>query len=204
VTRIPVILSLVVLLLAPGCGGDDEPAKKEPKPPAEPALKPGEVPPGNVARVTDTLISKERYDHWAAASKKQDPPCRGRTCLAQTMEFLISAEWLGQEATMQGISVTDAEIDKEFERQRKESFPRAEDYEKFLRESGQTEADLRYRIKLSLISDKLQKRAGEGVSGKDRQKALDRFVKEYQQRYKAKTICAPGYKVEQCGSVAPG
>jgi foldase protein PrsA len=74
----------------------------------------------------------------------------------QTMQFLISAQWLQQEADKRNIKVTDAEVQKTFQQQKKQSFPKEADYQKFLKSSGQTEADLLYRVKLSVLTNKLQ------------------------------------------------
>src|SRR3954464_4756741 len=74
----------------------------------------------------------------------------------QTMQFLISAQWLQQEADKRNIDVSDAEVQKTFQQQKKQSFPKEADYQKFLKSSGQTEADLLFRVKLSVLTNKIQ------------------------------------------------
>src|SRR4051794_38274328 len=74
----------------------------------------------------------------------------------QTMQFLISAQWLTQEAKKRNITATDQEVQTAFQQQKKQSFPKEADYQKFLQSSGQTEADLLYRVRLSVLTNKLQ------------------------------------------------
>ncbi len=75
----------------------------------------------------------------------------------QTLQFLISSQWLQQEASKRKISATDKEVQTTFQQQKKQSFPKEADYQKFLSTSGQSETDLLYRVKLSVLTNKLQK-----------------------------------------------
>src|SRR5215213_7629095 len=63
----------------------------------------------------------------------------------QVVGLLISFEWIKREAEKQGVKVTDAEVKKSFEEQKKQNFPKAADYEKFLKDSGQTNDDVLLR-----------------------------------------------------------
>jgi foldase protein PrsA len=74
----------------------------------------------------------------------------------QTLQFLISSEWLTQEASKRKITATDKEVQTTFQQQKKQSFPKEADYQKFLQTSGQSETDLLYRVKLSVLTNKLQ------------------------------------------------
>jgi foldase protein PrsA len=74
----------------------------------------------------------------------------------QTMQFLISAQWLLQESKKRNITATDKEVQTTFQQQKKQSFPKEADYQKFLASSGQTEQDLLYRVRLSVLTNKLQ------------------------------------------------
>ena len=74
----------------------------------------------------------------------------------QTLQFLISSQWLTQEAAKRKITATDKEVQTTFQQQKKQSFPKEADYQKFLQTSGQSETDLLYRVKLSVLTNKLQ------------------------------------------------
>ncbi len=92
----------------------------------------------------------------------------------QVMQLLISFEWIQGEAEEMGIKVSDAEVDKEFQKQKKQSFPKNADYRKFLKQSGQTEEDILLRVKLDTLSNKIREKV---TKGKD--KVTDAQVKTY-------------------------
>jgi foldase protein PrsA len=73
-----------------------------------------------------------------------------------TMQFLISSQWLLQETAKRKIVASDKEVRTTFDQQKKQSFPKEADYQKFLTSSGQTEADLLFRIKQTVLINKLQ------------------------------------------------
>jgi foldase protein PrsA len=74
----------------------------------------------------------------------------------QVMQFLISGEWLEQEAAEREIQVDDAQVRQQFEDQKRQSFGKEADYEEFLRTSGQTEEDLLYRVRLDILANKIR------------------------------------------------
>ena len=52
--------------------------------------------------------------------------------------------------------MTDAQVKKDFDKQRKQSFPKDADYLAFLKSSGYVQEDLLYRIKIQDLSEKLR------------------------------------------------
>ena len=56
----------------------------------------------------------------------------------QVLQLLISFKWIQGEADAMEVKVTDAEVKKSFDEQKKQSFPKDADYKKFLSTSGQT------------------------------------------------------------------
>ncbi len=97
----------------------------------------------------------------------------------QVLQLLISFQWLEGEAEEQGLEVTDAEVKKSFEQQKKQSFPKEKDYQQFLETSGQTEEDLLYRVRLSVLTNKLQQSII-----KDEGKPTDAEIEEYYEENK--------------------
>lgn len=88
----------------------------------------------------------------------------------QVMQFLVSAEWIEQEAADRDVKVTEAEVRQQFQDQKKQSFPDDESYKEFLRTSGQTEQDLLFRVRLDVLSNKVRQEVIEGkgqVSNED-------------------------------------
>jgi foldase protein PrsA len=76
----------------------------------------------------------------------------------QVMQFLISSRWVELEAEEQGVEAEPEEVNRTFEEQKKQSFPSNREYQAFLKSSGQTEADLKYRIKLDVLSNEIRKK----------------------------------------------
>src|SRR3954464_7902709 len=65
----------------------------------------------------------------------------------QVIGLLVSYKWIQGEADKQGVKVTDAEVQKSFDTQRKQNFPKDADFQKFLKTSGQSQADILMRVK---------------------------------------------------------
>jgi foldase protein PrsA len=97
----------------------------------------------------------------------------------QVMQLLIQNEWVQGEAEAQGVKVTDAEVKKAFEEQKKQSFPKPADYKKFLETSGFTEEDILFRVRLEQLSNKLREKV---IKGKD--KVSDEQIKTYYDKNK--------------------
>ena len=74
----------------------------------------------------------------------------------EVLGFLISSAWVLGEGKSLGIKLTDAEVHKQFEKIKTEQFPKPAEFEKFLASSGQTVSDLLLRVKLNLLSQKIQ------------------------------------------------
>ena len=54
----------------------------------------------------------------------------------EVMQFLIQAEWVEQEAENQDVKVSDAEVERSLEDQKKQAFPKEKDYQEFLEDLG--------------------------------------------------------------------
>ena len=80
----------------------------------------------------------------------------------QVMQFLISSEWIEAEAEERGIEATDREVDRMFEDQKRQSFPSEVEYRQFLQASGQSEADLKFRVRLDVLSNKVREEIVKG------------------------------------------
>src|SRR4051794_7222098 len=97
----------------------------------------------------------------------------------QTMQFLVSSQWLFQEAKARNITVSDKEVQTTFQQQKQQSFPKEAAYQKYLQTTGQSEADLLYRIKASVLTNKLQQ-----AIVKDKGKVSDQQITDYYNKNK--------------------
>jgi foldase protein PrsA len=95
----------------------------------------------------------------------------------QTMQFLISAQWLDQEAKARDVKATPAQVRKTFEDQKKQAFPKEADYQKFLKTSGRTEADLLFQVRLSVLTNALQAKVVEKAGKVDPKEISDYYDK---------------------------
>jgi len=114
-------------------------------------------------------ISKADFDHaleLAAAAgglKKVPKPGEGQYDeLKETaVGSLLESVWLQGEADEMGISVTDAEIDQELEKLKKENFKTEAEFKEFTKQAKFTPADVRDRVRLQILSTAIQERLQE-------------------------------------------
>ncbi len=76
----------------------------------------------------------------------------------EVLGFLISSQWVIAEGKSLGVKVSDAEVKKQFEKIKSQQFTTPAAFEKFLSTSGQTVSDLLLRVKLNLLSAKIQQK----------------------------------------------
>ncbi len=76
----------------------------------------------------------------------------------QTMATLIQNLWIEKEAKDQGVSVSDAEVERQLATTKRQSFPTARAYDRFLRQSGMTEDDVLERLRTQVLAQKLTRK----------------------------------------------
>ena len=99
----------------------------------------------------------------------------------QVMQLLVSFEWIEGEAKAKDIKVSDKEVQASFDKQKKQAFPKAADFDKFLKDSGQTEADILKRVRLDTLSNKIRDKV---TKGKD--KVTDAQIAAFYNKNKAR------------------
>jgi len=139
------------------------------------------------------------YTACIAAAKAAAKPAKGQTapteaalksqCAQQyktlqqeVLGFLISSNWVLGEAKSLGVKISDKEVKKQFEKIKSQQFPKAAEFEKFLANSGQTVSDLLLRVKLNLLSSKIQQKIVKQKS-KVSQAEIAKYYKENQKRF---------------------
>jgi foldase protein PrsA len=131
-----------------------------------------------VAAKAKTPVPKDQKKPTDDALKKQ---CKSEydALKKEVMQFLIQAEWVQQEAADQDIKVTDAQIKKSFEDQKKQAFPNDKQYNQFLASSGMTEEDILFRVRLDQLQQKLTQKVTE-----DAKKVSDPDIEAYYEKNK--------------------
>jgi foldase protein PrsA len=99
----------------------------------------------------------------------------------QVMQFLIAAQWVSGEAGDLGIKIKDADVQKQFELTKKQSFKKEADYQKFLTSSGMTQADIMFRVRNDVLSKRIQAK----VSKSDK-KITDAAITDYYNKNKSR------------------
>lgn len=132
------------------------------------------VPSGDVVLVEDAPggsgeISRADFDHAlelaAAAEGQKKVPKDGSAKYDELKEAaltsLLESAWLEGQGEEMGITVSDAEVAKEFKKLKKENFPTEAEFQKFLRESKFTPEDVDARVKLQILSTEIQEQLKE-------------------------------------------
>jgi len=135
---------------------------------------------------------KEVAQHELSVKKIKSVPATATlktTCAQQyqslkreVLGFLVSSQWIIGEAASLGVKVSDAEVKKQFVKIRTQQFPAAAEFEKFLTSSGQTVSDLLLRVKLNMLSQKIQQKISKS-KGKVTQAQIQKYYNENQSRY---------------------
>jgi foldase protein PrsA len=99
----------------------------------------------------------------------------------QVMQFLITSAWIQGESSDRGVKVSDADVKKDFDKQRQQSFPKDTDYLAFLKSSGYVQEDLLYRIKVQDLTNKLRTKI---LAGSD--KVSSAQIADYYNKNKAR------------------
>lgn len=113
----------------------------------------------------------------------------------QALTYLIEAQWAIDYSAEAGVHVTPEEVGREFKRLKAMNFPKEAELQQYLSDRRWTLATELFLIKRDLLSGKLIAKLGPGRVGQ--------FGREAIKRWTAKTICRPGYIVEQCDSYTP-
>lgn len=135
----------------------------------------------------------------AAQNFRKHPPQPGDNGYRQLQNFavgtLLDSVWLQGQAAEMGITVTPQQVSREVEKLRRENFKDIADYRRFLKHARFSPRDVNEKVKLQLLSNQIQRRVPSS--------ALKQFVNDYEMRWRARTICAPGYAIPRCSNGNP-
>jgi len=128
-------------------------------------------------------VTDAQMEYWLGIARRSsgggNMNAPKRQLQAQVMQMLISFAWIEGEARMQGLTVTEAEVEASFEEQKQQSFPKESDYRKFLRTSGQSEADILDRVRLDLLSNAIRDRVVAPATGSVTEAAIDAYIAKH-------------------------
>jgi parvulin-like peptidyl-prolyl isomerase len=120
--------------------------------------------PGDLGEVTEADVEHAIAITSAGAGEKTIPK-PGDPKYDETKEsainFILEGIWIQGLAAEWGFEATDAEIAKKLKEVRKESFKSEAEFQNFLKESHYTPADINDRLKIQILSEKLQEQLKE-------------------------------------------
>lgn len=187
----PAALAIVAL---GGCGGGGSSSSAA----TTPLVTPGQRPSSSaaaVAYVDGAPIYKTSFQHWLVVEKST-----GGTTNAdhRALGFLITASWVVGEANARRLSVSEAEVTKRLQQLERQSFPKPGTLAGFLAKSHQTNDDLRARVRLELLQNKVVAQVTKSVSSSRRNARLEAFERNFQAHWRRLTSCLPAYVMEDC------
>jgi parvulin-like peptidyl-prolyl isomerase len=116
-----------------------------------------------------------------AALKKQCET-QYKSLTQEVLSFLLSAQWVIEEAKVLGVKVTDAQVKKQFQSILKTQFSKPGEFQRFLRSSGETVSDLLLRVKLNMLSTRIQQKVAK-QKGQVTNAQIEKYYNENKSRY---------------------
>jgi len=139
------VLGVVLIAVIQGIGKDD-------------------VPSDGVAVVDGKEITQADFDTAFQQASSQaglpQPPAPGddqyQQVRDQALSALLDSAWIEGEGERQGVEVTDKEVQDTFTELKSQNFKTEAEYQQFLQQSGLTQEDIDERVRLQVISQKIQ------------------------------------------------
>jgi foldase protein PrsA len=125
--------------------------------PTEPVIVPNDPPDFSkcIAQVRAEIPSLKKISN---KQLKADCAQLFQSLSSQVMDFLIKSYWYQADAHKLGVNVTNADVAKALDQAKKQEFQTDAEFESFLKSSGQTLADITYRVRINQIFTKLTAR----------------------------------------------
>jgi SurA-like protein len=117
------------------------------------------------------------------------------------IDQLLDDSWIRGQAAEMGIGVRPRGVSRELAALKKKAFENGAQYRQFLKEAHFTRRDVRDRVEVQMLSEQIQVTIVAGLtSARSRQRAFGKFVKEYEERWRARTVCASGHVTVRCSN----
>jgi hypothetical protein len=157
-------------------------------------------PPDFSSCITEVRQKVTSFDAKSQATVQKDCKSLFTALNPDTLNFLIESVWFEDYGAAHGAKVSQAKINTTFATEKKNSFKTQAAFETFLKENGETQADLVFRTKINLFYRALvdQIEGTKKQTTKTEEAAEAKVSKEAEAAYKARTDCAPGYATTLC------
>ncbi len=129
------------------------------------------IPSDAIAKVGDSPVKKADYNRaFEQAAKRQGlrkPPKQGTPAYQQLKNQAISdtldVAWIEGEAKDRGVQATDHEVSQQLDQIKKQNFRSEAQFQQFLARSGFTQQDVITRVRLQILSQKIQQQIGQQI-----------------------------------------
>ncbi len=121
--------------------------------------------------VEEGRVSKENFDKLLQQTAKQQgldaapapSDSQYETIRDQALNAALDVAWITGEGQRRDVEVTDTEIQQAFQQTKDQNFQSEKEYQKFLTEQGLTEEEVLERVRLQVISTKIEEALTEDV-----------------------------------------
>ncbi len=126
----------------------------------------------------------------------------------QALYTLITGDWVQGEATELNAKISGQELERRLASVKRQSFPGGMSFDEYLASTRLTEADFLLGLKLTLLTDKVQRTledqpAMQRLTFRQLGTAFEKFGREYVRKWTARTDCRAGYVVPICQQYKP-
>jgi hypothetical protein len=183
------VLAAVGSIALSGCGGASTPV---------------------VASVHGSVITEGALAHWTRIKRAELQSSSKPSSLSsvqvkqKALAFLITADWLEQEAAAEGVSASRTEVKASYEQLL--NAPTGSAVAASLARRGMSSADELLILRLGALAQKLRAKitaSRQGLLQAGGQERVSSFIAAYRARWKQRTTCRPGYVIAECREGPP-
>ena len=99
-------------------------------------------------------LSKAEHAHWARVARRSGATRSRARWMA--FELLLGHAWIEGEAAERGIALAPEVVEREFVASRRQTFRSRRQFRRYLRETGQTAADIKVRVRQDLLTNMIR------------------------------------------------
>ncbi len=101
----------------------------------------------------------------------------------QALSFLIGVDWVFGQAEEQGIKLSDKEVEQQFNKLKKQQFPKEVEFQKFMASTSYTVNDLLLRVKYGMLTTKIQEKIAKEAKKNVNEAAVAKYYNEHKSQY---------------------
>jgi hypothetical protein len=165
-----------------------------------------------VARVGGTSITKATLAHWMAIKRGEldgrggvgAPTPSEAEVREKALRFLITSQWLQQEAAARGIAVAASDTEAFYAHLLSSSS--GSQFAAGLKRRGLSRADELLVLRIGELAEKLRAQLTAPLRGAPAsaiRHTVSAFIVAYRERWRQRTTCEPGYVIAECRNGPP-